>query len=117
MRSGAATPEELDTLFEDALVIRDASTLSDLFAAGAVLTIDHGEPLRDRQTIVEQALAVLAGDRAYVSEPERVVYACDLALIVAAGCLSVARRCHDGSWRFAIVSLVHEHSRGATDDF
>ncbi len=36
MRVGAGTPEELETLFEDALVMRDVQALAELFEEGAV---------------------------------------------------------------------------------
>ena len=38
MRQGARTPEELETLFEDAFVIRDRTALAGLFEDGAVLS-------------------------------------------------------------------------------
>src|SRR5687768_12128964 len=37
MGPGAQTPEELETLFEDAFVVRDATALAQLFEEGAVL--------------------------------------------------------------------------------
>src|ERR687897_2970498 len=37
MRSGAQTPEELETLLEDAFVVRDRQALAALFEDGAVL--------------------------------------------------------------------------------
>ena len=37
MRSGAQTPEELETLLEDTFVVRDRQALAALFEDGAVL--------------------------------------------------------------------------------
>ena len=41
MRPGARTPEELETLFEDAFVVRDRDALAQLFEDGAVLVGVH----------------------------------------------------------------------------
>jgi hypothetical protein len=42
MRPGARTPEELETLLEDAFVIRDGEAPAQLFADGAVLAPGDG---------------------------------------------------------------------------
>ena len=42
MTQGARTPEELEALFEDAFVTRDAEALCAMFAEGAVLAVGEG---------------------------------------------------------------------------
>ena len=37
MRPGARTPEELETLFEDAFVVRDRDAIAELFEDGGLL--------------------------------------------------------------------------------
>lgn len=101
--TGARTPEELDTLFEDALLVRDGATLAALFADGAVFVAGDGPPTRGGEAITGLALALWDGDRSYVADPRRVVAVRDLALIVAERTSSVVRRGHDGTWRYVIA--------------
>lgn len=96
------TPEELETLLEDALVLGDAAALSALFAPGAVLAIDDASAARG-EAIPEAALALWGNGRAYVADPRRVLAARDIALIVTERGVNVARRGTDGDWRYAIV--------------
>jgi hypothetical protein len=52
MEAGAWTPEELETLLEDAFVLRDHQALAQLFEPGAVLVAGGGLPeARGRQDI------------------------------------------------------------------
>lgn len=103
--AGARTPEELETLLEDALLMRDDATVAALFEAGAVLVADDGPPIRGDAAIASLALALWEGDRAYVADPRRVVQARDLALIVAERAISVVRRDRDGTWRYVIAAV------------
>lgn len=92
MRAGARTPEELETLLEDAIVLADAHAVSGLFEPDAVV---DGE---------------LWG-RTYVAHPHRVVQARDTALVVSQGGVSVVRRGSDGAWRYLISLLTTEGER------
>jgi hypothetical protein len=103
MSVGARTPEELETLFEDALVIRDRQMLAELFEEGAVLVAGDERPARHGEEIAMLALQSWVGDCAYVADPQRVLLARDIALIVAARGINVVRRGGDGAWRYAIV--------------
>lgn len=84
MGPDARTPEELDTLLQDAFVVRDGAALPELFEDGAVLP---------------------QGGRTYVAEPRRVVQARAVALVISGWDLHVARRGGDGSWRYANAHL------------
>src|SRR5688572_17356877 len=46
MNDGARTPEELEMLFEDALVVRDPQMLAELFEEGAVFIAGQALPAR-----------------------------------------------------------------------
>lgn len=50
--AGARTPEELETLLEDALVIRDGEALAALFGSGAALVTGGERPARRRDRAV-----------------------------------------------------------------
>jgi hypothetical protein len=103
---GARTPEELEALFEDAFVTRDAEALSGMFADGGVLAVGDGpDAARGGAQIGRLATALWEGGRTYVAEPRRVVQARDTALVLADGALNVLRRGSDGAWRYAIALL------------
>jgi ketosteroid isomerase-like protein len=106
MRSGARTPEELEALFEDAFVTRDAEALSGMFAEGAVLALGEGpEVARGAEEIGRLATAAWEGDKTYVAEPRRVVQARGTALVLADRAINVVCRGSDGAWRYAIALL------------
>ena len=101
--AGARTPEELDTLFEDALLVRDGATLAALFTDDAAFVAGDGPPARGGEAITGLALALWGGGPSYVADPRRVVAARDFALIVAERAISVVRRGCDGTWRYVIA--------------
>jgi hypothetical protein len=103
--AGARTPEELETLFEDAFVIRDRAALAGLFEERAVLVAGDGRVARGSGAIARLATALWERDRTYVADPRQVVQARDLALILGEGAINVARRGGDGGWRYAIALL------------
>jgi ketosteroid isomerase-like protein len=105
MRSGARTPEELETLFEDAFVTRDREVLAQLFEDGAVLVADDGPQARGGEEIARFATAMWERDRTYVADPRRVLQARDTALVVAEQSINVVRRGSNGRWRYAISLL------------
>jgi ketosteroid isomerase-like protein len=102
---GARTPEELETLLEDAFVTRDRTTLATLFEAEAVLVPGDGAPARGEAAIARWSAAMWAGGRTHVADPWQVAQARDLALVVAVRGISVMRRGSDGSWRY-VISLL-----------
>ncbi len=103
--SGARTPEELETLLEDALVVGDRVALAALFEAGAVLVAGDRPLARGGEAIARVATGLWTGERTYVADPRRVVQARDLALVVAEQAIHVVRRGSDGAWRYAISLL------------
>ncbi len=104
MKRGAQTPEELETLFEDAFVVRDRGALAELFAEGGVLGAASGEARGSKQ-IGRLAAAMWDRDLAYLADTRRVVQAGDTALVVSRHGVSVVRR-REGGWLYAISLLL-----------
>jgi quercetin dioxygenase-like cupin family protein len=110
--SGARTPEELETLFEDALLVRDHQVLTALFESGATLVMGGEQPVRGGEAIARAALATRNGIGAYVADPRRVLLARTSALVVTDRSVNVMHRGGDGVWRYAIVLHAVEESNG-----
>jgi ketosteroid isomerase-like protein len=103
MKTGARTPEELETLLEDAFVMQDTGALAELFLAEAVLASRREEAHGER--IAALAARMWASKHRFMAEPRRVVQAGDTALVVADSTIGVARRAPDRRWRYAIELL------------
>ncbi len=109
MEAGGRTPEELDTLLEDALVVSDRVRLRSLFCDGAVLA---SGPLESRggEAIGRAAVELHEGGRTYVAGDGRVLRSRGLALVSSDRAAHVACRGADGAWRIAIC-LLHDNRR------
>ena len=105
MTAGGQTPEELETLLEDALLMHDAAALAQLFEDAGVLVTSHGQPIRGPGQIDRAARLLWQQQRGYPAGPRRVFQARDTALLLGDGVINVARRGTDGSWRYAICVL------------
>jgi ketosteroid isomerase-like protein len=105
MRRGAGTPEELETLLEDAFVNHDQSALRELFEDGAVLQTPKRLAAHGRAEIERAAAEMWAGNDLFLAAPMRIMEARGTALIAAANSTNVARRDRDGSWRYLIALL------------
>ena len=103
MPSGALTPEELETLLEDAFVVRDRTEIAGLFETDALLATAGADA---RGAGIEAFIAALwASELTYLAQPRRVLQAGNTALIVAQQSISVVRRAADARWRYAIALL------------
>ena len=103
MSSGALTPEELDTLLEDAFVIHDRNALAGLFEPDGLVAAAGAAA---RGPAIEALLAALwAREMTYLAQPRHVLQAGNTALIVAEQSISVALRAADARWRYAIALL------------
>jgi hypothetical protein len=112
--SRARTPEELETLLEDAFVVHDEEALPQLFQPGAMLVVGGGLPeARGRRQIARVAAQLWDAERLYLADPRRILQVGDTALVVAGHAINVARRTDDGSWRYAI-SLLNLEKTTAT---
>jgi hypothetical protein len=106
MEAGARTPEELETLMEDAFMLHDQHALAQLFLPGAMLVAGHGLPeARGRRQITQIAARLWDSQHIYLADPRRVLQARGTALIQAGRTINVVRRAADGSWRYAISVL------------
>jgi hypothetical protein len=116
MRPGARSPEELETLFEDAFVLRDRGALVTLFEDGGVLAAAARRQVAcGEHEIGRAAVAMWERDRAYIADTRRVLQAGDTALVVAGRAINVARRASDGSWRYAIALLAIDQTNTKED--
>jgi hypothetical protein len=106
MPAGARTPEELETLLEDAFVLHDPQALAELFNPSAMLVASGGLPeARGRRQIARVAAQLWDAERLYLADPRRVLQARDTALAVSGRATNVVRRTDNGSWRYAISVL------------
>jgi ketosteroid isomerase-like protein len=108
MRSGAATPEELESLLEDGFVLGDRHALAELFDADAVLCAGPGPAAveaRGSEQIARAAGALCERGYRYLADPQRVLQAGDTALVVASRAVNVMRRGADRRWRYAVAYL------------
>jgi hypothetical protein len=99
---GARTPEELETLLEDALVLRDLRALATLCETGAICVAGEERPVYGGEAIGRMAMATWNGDRLYLADPRCVLVACDIALVVGEHGINVVHRGSDGAWRYVI---------------
>jgi hypothetical protein len=106
MQAGAHTPEELETLLEDAFLMRDRRALAALFENAAVLNAGNGSPeARGRAQIVQAAAEMWAREELYLAARLRVLQAGGTALIAGECSTSVAHRSRDGAWRYTIALI------------
>jgi hypothetical protein len=105
MPAGARTPEELETLLEDAFVLHDPKALTRLFQPGAMLVAGGLPEARGHQQIARVAARLWDADRGYLADPRRVLQARGTALVLTGRAVNVVRRADDGSWRYAISLL------------
>jgi hypothetical protein len=109
MRPGARTPEELETLLEDAFVMRNGEALAELFEDGAVLVADDGKwQARGGHEIARLARQLWEHDRTYLADPHRVLQARTTGLVLTSHGINVVRRGTDGAWRYAIALLARD---------
>jgi hypothetical protein len=104
MSFGAASPEELEGMLEDACLLNDASFLPTLFDVDAVLLAPGPNQVRGRPAIANVIIEQLRDGGSYVAAPNLVLQSGALALIISANATSVARRNLDG-WHYVISRL------------
>lgn len=116
MTRGARTPEELETLLEDAIIVRDRVALALLFENAAVL--DAGLPAgeaRGQAEIAAAASSIWERERTWVAGARLVIQAGDTVLSLGRGA-RVLRRGPDRAWRFAIAVLDHRDPEGTKEE-
>ena len=81
MPNGARTPEELETLLEDAFLLCDNLALVQLFEPTAVLVAGGGlDDARGHREIARVAAQLWDARRTYLADPRRVLQARDAAI-------------------------------------
>ena len=103
---GGQTPEELETLLEDAVLLGDVGTVAGLFQPGGMLVMGAAPPLRGRGQIRAAAAALCRYRPGYLAEPRRVLQIRDVALLIGRDVVNLARRGDDGTWRYDICVLL-----------
>ena len=94
----ASSPEELETLLEDAVLLGDQAAVLSLFEVGAVLITGS------RVTGPEQALTELTS-LGYVAATRTVTGRREVAVIVGDHAVNVSCRSPDGSWRLVAAIM------------
>lgn len=94
----ASSPEELETLLEDAVLLGDEAAVTALFEQAAVIV--NGPSINGRA----QALPVLA-PLEYVASAIALTVRHDLALMVGEHTINVCCQGSDGTWRL-LIALV-----------
>ena len=87
-RAGARSPEDLEQLLEDAILLGDRAAVAQLVEDDGVLRAGCGPYLPG-----------------YVADPRRVLRARGLALVLGERSVTVARRQGDGRWQYAFAVL------------
>ncbi len=103
---GGQTPEELETLLEDAILLGDADAVAALFQPSGVLVVGGAHQLRGRGQVREAAAALCLYRPGYLGEPRRVFQVRDVALLLGRDVVNLARRGDDGTWRYEICVLL-----------
>ncbi len=109
---GAITPEDLEALHEDALVMGDMDALTGMYEPRVALVFASGERSIGAVESARRALTMWQGDFVYIADPLAVIQTRDLALIVSRDRISVVRRNRAGGWKYAIVHQLSQAGRG-----
>jgi hypothetical protein len=104
MPAGAASPEELEGMLEDACLLNDTSFLPNLFDVDGVLLARGTSQVRGRAAITNVITDQLRHGGSYVAAPQLVMQSGPLALIISDAAISVARQNLDG-WHYVISRL------------
>ncbi|MGQ0679229.1 MAG: hypothetical protein ACT4OM_06170 [Actinomycetota bacterium] len=99
------TPEELQTVLEDTLLLGDRHQLGKLFEYWAVLAMEGKPPeLRGRPNVTG-AISCSAEFRTNLAEPWTVVQSRNRALVFSRDGTNLVRRDREGAWRYEILFL------------
>lgn len=113
MSAGARTPEELETLLEDAFVLRDSDALAQLFHPDAMLASGDGLPeARGRDQITRTVRALWSQNHTYLADPRLIMQNGDTALILSGHAINVLARTDGQTWRYLICHLGLAWPRG-----
>ena len=99
------SPEELETLLEDACLVGDLDAMADLFEGDAVLGYaNRSQPVTGRGDVAELIKDLREGGVSYLARRSAVVQSGSLALIINGAAVHVVRRSSSG-WHYLISWL------------
>lgn len=118
MECGAATPEDLETLLEDTLVLENREALTQLFEEGALVAAGRGQrEARGAEEISRVAGGIWTQENTYLAGLGRVMQARDLALVITPSGVNLLRKGADGFWRYVILVVEQSNlTKGSTDE-
>ena len=110
---GARTPEEIDTLFEEAMKNGDLDAVMDLYEPGAVFPWPQDQLFEGAAAIRKLWKPIVANKPTNEIEIKKILIADDIAVIyktwkstapleISATAVEVSRRQDDGTWRLVI---------------
>lgn len=100
MSGPASSPEGLELLLEDALVLRDDVAAAALFEDGDVL-VEQSGGLRGPSHV-----ARLLSERGYLASPSSVTVIRDIAVVVGPQTVNISRRDTRAGWRLVATILT-----------
>lgn len=109
MERGARSPDELETMLEDAFVIQRHEDVANLFDPAAVLAVrcsDSSPEVCGRAAIGALAASLWDRGATFIADSGRTVYGRRRALVVGPGLTAVLHRGPGGTWRFEIALLT-----------
>jgi uncharacterized protein (TIGR02246 family) len=102
MSANVFSPDELETLLEDAILLGDGRAAAQLFEPGGLLVAGPGSgEARGRGAIAAHVRAA-SGQPGYVADPCLVARSRDIALLAGPTAVNVARCRPRGGWRLVI---------------
>ena len=102
MGANAFSPNELETLLEDAVLLGDGPAAAELFEPGGVLIPGPRSPQARGRAAIAAYVHAASGRPGYLAGSPLTAHSRDIALLAGPAAINVARRRTDGSWLFVI---------------
>lgn len=102
MTRGAQSPEELDSLLEDAILLGDADAIAALFTHHGAFAASGMAPVCRGSEMIDVLSSWTEHGHGYIGGSAHVVRSRRTALVIGESAINVVRRGRNGMWRFAI---------------